>query len=382
MQIFKVSDEGRLIMIILWYIALTVLLFYGAKPCKKNTWNEENMSLGQTKAFLGFCAIIVIFHHMAQFTCASWLNPKYIRHGLDIFLTAGYPMVGVFFFCSGFGLYKSAKTKPDFFKRFLPVKILPILFSTMLTTVVFIFFRLWRNIPLTIDSPVKVNGHDNWHPSIWFIPAIIVMYIFFYIGFGLFKKDWIGILIVALGTLGYIGFCIRFGYGRWWINTVHMFLAGILLAKYEDRVFESCKKYYVLKLIIIIILCLVFYNLGNYKGGLYHFEVFYTLVFMSMYYLISMKLKIGNRALGFLGKITLEIYVTHVIFLHMFGYYMIHDGIKPVYYIENVSLYVLVCLALTIPVSYAISLVDKKIGNALKQKGGAYEEAAIQRKYE
>ena len=79
-----------------------------------------------------------------------------------------------------------------------------------------------------------------------------------------------------------------------------MFLAGILLAKYEDRVFESCKKYYVLKLIIIIILCLVFYNLGNYKGGLYHFEVLYTLVFMSMYYLISMKLKIGNRALGFL----------------------------------------------------------------------------------
>ena len=54
--------------------------------------------------------------------------------------------------------------------------------------------------------------------------------------------------------------------------------------------------------------------------------------------------------------------MTHVIFLHMFGYYMIHDGIKPVYYIENVSLYVLVCFALTIPVSYAISLVEK-IGN-------------------
>ena len=85
-------------MIIIWYVLLIALLFGGAKLCKKKTWNEENMSFYQTKCYLGFCAVIIVFHHISQDTCASWLNPRFIRHGLDIFLAAGYPMVGMFLF--------------------------------------------------------------------------------------------------------------------------------------------------------------------------------------------------------------------------------------------------------------------------------------------
>ena len=40
--------------IILWYIALAVLLFWGTKICKRKTWNEENMSLEHTKCFWDF----------------------------------------------------------------------------------------------------------------------------------------------------------------------------------------------------------------------------------------------------------------------------------------------------------------------------------------
>ena len=148
-------------MIILWYIFLVAILFGGVKLCKNKTWNEENMSFNQTKCYLGFCAVIIAFHHISQATCASWLNPKYIRHGLDIFVTAGYPMVAMFLFCSGYGLYKSAKSKPDFFKRFIPVRIIPILIPTLLTMLVYIFFRYWRKIPFYIDSPFAVNGHDT-----------------------------------------------------------------------------------------------------------------------------------------------------------------------------------------------------------------------------
>ena len=376
-------------MIIIWYVALVVLLFFGAKICKKKTWNEDNMSFDQTKAYLGFCAVIIVFHHISQATCASWLNPRYIRHGLDIFLTAGYPMVAMFFLCSGYGLYKSAKNKPDFFKRFIPARLIPILIPSVLTTLVYVFFMYWRNIPITIDSPFAVNSHNTWHPYIWYVPCIILMYILFYIGFGLFKNDLVGILVVAAGLVGYIVFCIRFKYGTWWFNTPHMFLVGILLAKYEDGFFEGCKKFYKLRLIGTVILCVIFYFLGDAAGGIYltvfhHpydsvygyrcdlvasiFQVIYTLAFMSLYYLISMKLKIGNKVLSFLGKMTLELYLVHGIFIHMFGYRMIKEGVKPVYYIENVTLFVLVVLALSIPISYALSLLDKKVGRALKSQ--------------
>ena len=376
-------------MILIWYAALAFLLFFGAKICKNGMWNEGNMSLEHTKNYLGFCAIIIVFHHCAQATCASWLNPRYIRHGLDIFVTAGYPMVAMFFFCSGFGLYKSAKAKPDFFKRFIPVRIIPILIPSGLTMLVYILFRYIRKIPFNIDPPFEVNSHNTWHPYIWYVPCIILLYLLFYVGFGLFKKDWAGILTVALGIIGYIIFCIRFHYGTWWFNTPHMFLVGILVAKYEKGFFESCKKMYVPRLIGTILIIPILWFLGDNAGGLYlmlshHpytfvygyradlvaaiFQFLYTLAFMSLYYLLSMKIKIGNPVLSFLGKFTLELYLIHGIFIHMFGYYMINEGVKPVYYIKNVTLFVLVILALSIPISYAVSLLDKKVGKLLRPK--------------
>ena len=375
--------------IVLWYVALAVLLFAGFKFSKKKEWNEENMSFDQTKCFLGFCAVIICFHHLAQFTCASWLNPKYIRHGLDIFVTAGYPMVAMFLFCSGYGLYKSAKAKPDFFKRFIPVRVTPILIPTLLTALVYVFLSLYRKLPVIINNPIAVGEHTTLHPFIWYIPCMLVLYIAFYIGFGLFKKDWTGILTISIATFGWIAYCVCFGYGTWWFNTCHMFLVGILVSKYENKFFESCKKLYVLRLIGTILICPVLWYLADNAGGMFLsmnklqwtpvngykadlfawiFQFLYTLAFMSLYYLISMKLKVGNPVSRFFGKFTLEIYLVHGIFVNMFGFYMIQEPTKPLYYIKSVPLYVLVVLACSIPLSYGLSLLDKKVGKLLRPK--------------
>ncbi len=376
-------------LIAIWYVLLGFLLFFGVKFCKKGMWNEDNMSFNTTKCFLGFCAVIIVFHHISHMTCATWLNPKYVRHGFDIFVTAGYPMVAMFFLCSGYGLYKSAKSKPDFFKRFIPVRFIPILIPTCLTMLVYIYFMYLKKIPYKIDSPFAINNHDTWHPYIWYVPCMLLLYLLFYIGFGLIKKDWAGILVVAAGTALYIVFCIVFHYGTWWFNTPHMFLLGIILAKNEEKIFAWCKKYYALKLAIILLLFPILWFLGNNAGGLYlmiskHqyngvygyrselvgciFQVLYTLVFASMYYLLSMKIKVGNKVLAFFGKFTLELYLVHGIFIHMFGFYMLQQGKKPFFYIENVSLYTLVVLALSIPVSFGLSLLDKQVGRLLRPK--------------
>lgn len=376
-------------MIAIWYDALAALLFVGIKFSKKKEWNDGNMSFDQTKCFLGFCAVIICFHHMAQVTCAPWLNPVFIRKGLDIFVTAGYPMVGMFLFCSGFGLYKSAKTKPDFFKRFIPVRIIPILIPTILTELVYVYFRHLRHLPIRFKNPFMTGNHDTVHPFIWYIPCILLLYILFYVGFGLLKKDWAGILTVALGSGAWIFFCIRYGYGTWWFNTVHMFLLGILVSKFEKKFFESCKKLYVLKLIITIAAAAVSWRLADNAGNLYFqithtswteangykadlfawiFQFLYTIAFAMLYYLLSMKMKVGNPVLRFLGKFTLELYLIHGIFINMFGHCMIKEPALPVYYIKNVPLFVLVVLACSIPVSFGLSLIDKKVGKILRPK--------------
>jgi len=47
---------------------------------------------------------------------------------------------------------------------------------------------------------------------------------------------------------------------------------------------------------------------------------------------------------------------------------MLVQGKKPFFYIENVSLYTLVVLALSIPVSFGLSLLDKQVGRLLRPK--------------
>ncbi len=376
-------------MIVVWYVALAAMLFGGAKICKSKTWNEENMSFDQTKCFLGFGAVVISFHHMSQVTCAPWMDPQYIRHGLDIFVTAGYPMVAIFLLCSGYGLYKSASTKPDFFKRFLPVRLVPVLIPAVLTTLVYVCFRLMRNLPIKLNNPVAFGEHETLHPYIWYIPCMIVMYLLFYIGFGIFKKESFAIFIVAFGTFDWVLYCIRFAYEPFWFNAAHMFLIGILVAKYEKKFFESCKKLYVLRLIGTVILCVILWYSANHAGTIYlwlsemslapdngniadlftaFLQSLYTLAFMSLFYLLGMKIKLGNPVLRFFSKFTLEFYLVHGIFIHMFGYCMIYAGIEPVYYIKNVPLFILVVLGLSTPAAYGLSIVDKKVGKLLKPK--------------
>ena len=375
-------------MVVLWYIFLAFLLLFGLKIFRNKTWNSENLSLNQTKSFLGFCSIVIVFHHLAQDTCGPWLDPEYFRPGLDVFLSAGYPMVSVFFFCSGFGLYRSAKTKPVFFKRFLPARLIPILIPSLITVNVFLVLYRINGLPLKINNPFTASGHETLHPYIWYIPCIIFLYILFYIGFGLIKNDRIGIILVILGTLGYIIYCISFAYEAHWFNSIHMFAVGILASKYENKIFNSCTKHYEIKLIGTAALTVIFGFLAEESGNMYLilndlpndnvngykarligalFQVIFTLLFMSLYYLITLKVQFGNKILTFLGKTTLELYLVHGIFVKLFGIYMFNDSHPPRIFIKNVSLLTLVVLGLSIPIAFGLSIIDKKIGGILKK---------------
>ena len=359
-------------MAVIIYIIVFGLLLSGIKKTKNNSWNYENMSYDQTKSFLGFCSVIIVFHHIAQDTCGPWLGPLYLRHGLELFLSAGYPAVSVFFFCSGFGLYKSAKNKPDFFKHFLLVRLIPIIFPALLATIVFVFFRMIQKPPFIINNPFSINSHETLNPYIWYIPCIILLYILFYIGFGRIKNDLIGIIVVAIGTLGYVIFCYSLGYGTFWFNSIHMFLVGIIVSKYEKAIFESCINHYLIKLLCSLLLCVVLWFVVEEIGAEERllksiFQILFTFGFVSFYYLASMKLRVGNMVLSFLGRMTLELYLVHGIFVKLFGYYMAVGSQSPVLYIDNILLYSLVVFALSIPVSYCISILDKRISICLRK---------------
>ena len=128
-------------LVYLYYPILIGIFLYGAKLCKKGEFNEEFMSIKQTKFLQGFFAIIIMFHHIGQKTCAPWLNPVYIVHGLDVFVPIGYYCVGIFLLCSGFGLYKSYMQKENYLNGFIKRRILPVVLAFYSTGLIFLIVR-------------------------------------------------------------------------------------------------------------------------------------------------------------------------------------------------------------------------------------------------
>ncbi len=359
---------------LLYYPALAVLLCFGAKRCKKGEWNDACMSLEQTKAVLGFCSIGIIFHHLSQMTCVPWIKKEAIVHGLDGFANIGYLFVALFFFCSGYGLFKSHKKKADYFDHFFVKKAFPILLTAFFSSMLFMVARWSREAEYYFAPIFSVGGPSLINTYGWYVMMILALYFLFYLGFSGGKSDRAGILTVSIGIFIIILFCDYFMYGTWWYNTIHLFLAGILYSKYEDRCTAFFKKYYARILAGILPLTVITFLIGNEIVPLYSFmayppgrwvqffcQMISSLLFVFWAVMLGMKIVLGNAALKFLGKMTLETYLVHGMFVQLFGYTFLYDDVKPLFYIRSVFLYALVVLALSLPLAYVLKLLCVKI---------------------
>lgn len=354
-------------MYIIFYPALLLLLFTGARLCKKGQWNEEVLSFSRTKAFLGFCAVLILFHHASQRTCAPWLAPEVIRHGLDAFVYTGYLCVAVFFFCSGYGVY-TAHFKKGFFDRFAARRILPVLTPALIMWLVFFVIEKAKHIP--VEEPVWLGTYDY----IWYVPAMIYLYLLFWLSFKIVKKDKLSMAVMIIGTLLHFFLCMFFSPGTWWYNTPFLFVLGIAAARHKEGLLSFFKKAYPLWLILSFVITAAGFAFAAYYsdiialwGGVYteagHFygELIGQLVsavsFVCFVLLAGMKIRIGNPVLRFLGVFTLEFYLVHPLFVQLFGFAFVNNMTEPVFYIEDPFLYVLAVIVLTIPIAYGLHLL-------------------------
>lgn len=323
------------------------ILLFKAKFFTKGTWNDEVLSLNQTKSILGFCAIGIVFHHLAQKTCAPWLNQEVIVHGLDFFLNLGHLFVALFFFYSGFGLFKSLKSKENYLKGFLGKHLTPIIILYLLINCEFYYVG-------------KV-----FSPYTWYINAIVILYVLFYCSFRFVKNDLASICLVALGILIYSFVCNWLVLGGWWYNTAFLFLIGIIFAKNEEKFILFFKNNFLLCVIFSVLTFATSFAIDIlFKSELSRnfvciIEAISAFSFVVLVLLASLKIKFENKVLTFSGSITLELYLIHGLFVQMFGCSFVSDDFGPIFYIKNLALYVIVVFALSFLVAFLIKLARK-----------------------
>ena len=208
--------------------------------------------------------IILLITLFAMLLISFVLNIRNVDAGrLRIFSTIGVWLIGFFFFCSGYGLITSLRTKQDYLKGFLVKRVLIVLVPFFLCNYAYMSVELLRGMQFSTPELIaSFFGVLLMNSQMWFAVEIMLLYIVFFLLFTYVKKEKICIMtIVALtAMITLIGmqntrpFCLsNWFWGEWWFNTSFMFLFGMIMAHSEEKIIAFVKKRYP----IVLLLCLV-----------------------------------------------------------------------------------------------------------------------------
>ncbi len=382
-------------MIFLVYPLLIAALVTGLKFYKYREWNEEAFSLRQMKAVQGFATICIMLHHCGQKTSASWIDKQYYHPGLEPFVPIGYVLVSIFTFCAGYGVYKSLKTKDNYLRHFIGRRIMPIVILGYAVALLMIPVRFFLGEDLHgLKLVWYLTGLKLSNPNSWYVIVIPFFYLCFYLAFRFIKNEKIALITVFIFTICYqlLGVSIDHNdwwmRGEWWYNSVLPFAVGILFSMYEEKIVEHLKRNYVKYVIFGLISIFVFYFLRNFATSFFSYygenwgapdkilrriiclisEELFALSVVFYIFLLGMKIRFGNRFLNFMGTITLEFYLIHGLYSEMFSYAF--DGkLRPLYYIKQNALYVLVVFVLGLASALLIKLIEEGLKKLKGQEG-------------
>ncbi|EPR10388.1 acyltransferase family protein [Ruminiclostridium papyrosolvens] len=362
------------------YVVLAVILLFGVKV-RIRGWDDGFLSLSNTKMLQGFCAVLIIIHHISQILSDS--------KQLSFFNEYGVLFVGIFFFCSGYGLIKSFKTKDNYMQGFIGRRLPSVLVPFYITTFIYMAIILPFNpMPSLLQTILLLTGVQLINPHAWYIVAVVIFYIAFYFIFKYIKNEKTAFASMAIFIVCYIvsSIILRHGpwwlQGEWWYNTCFLFYIGMLIARFENRLTAIVKKYYAVIFPLAIAAFAVMYKVSNYTIGKFSYYAqtetasgypeslicFFTqlpavILFVAVVFILCMKITFSNIILRFLSKISLELYLIHYLFLLLYKSDIFLN-------ITNDLLYVTLVVISSVAMAFLLHIIDKPIIRLITPKGG------------
>ena len=291
---------------------LLVIAIYGIKFYPSNSYNPDFISKTTCLSLKGLLALIIILHH-CSLSCSE------SSYAFRFFSYFGFLVVSIFFFISGYGLMKSfgGKTTQSFAKKHL-VKIgIPF----------FVFNLLYYGLSVYESHPFSA-GYIVYsylvygHPIIdsgWYFVVYILLLIVFYCNMRLKPDDpsW-QIVGSLLFCLFWSGFCKWRAWGNWWHYSNYAYIMGLVMGFKEKIIVDFCKKHYSILLALTLVLFAFVFHLARENDNDVFAHLICSVITPILVFLLFGKFKFGNCLLRWLGKLSLELYLVHGIFLYHF----------------------------------------------------------------
>ena len=329
------------VLVVLLIISTLINIYFISK---EQPLNEVMVSKETTSCVKGILSCFIILFHLAG----------YVQGGIvfTIIKDTGYLWTSMFFFMSGYGMLKKSITENGCASGFLKKRILSVLIPWILVTIVYVVYFLLIGKTQTILNRVNdvVNGFLIVKHS-WFCIVVMLFYIVFYVAF----KQTISInakmRIVLLLTIIYIIIASYFGLGMWWYYSCLSFPLGIFISYYEKRLGLKTTA-------IIALIGLLLSYIGRYfNSKVLNDENFYVILhliasamFCALFYCCLRTFNIKHGIWNFIGKISYEVYLLHILVMDLLNY----NG-------KNDVLYVILVFLVTISLAYIVNILVTKI---------------------
>lgn len=189
--------------------------------------SDEFMSKDYTTYLRGICALAIMLRHIRITDFAP----------LNVFDYLGNPIVGIFFFLSGYGMLTRIKQTgiDNYMNGFILKRCVPLF-------VEYIFVWIFNFVCMFL-----VSGNFDFlkkiiTPYSWFIIMIEVLYIVFYIGYKLFKDNLKRLIIfVTISELALIIALSVFGVGECWYLSLLCFSGGMIYSVVNFNKKRPCR---------------------------------------------------------------------------------------------------------------------------------------------
>ena len=292
-------------------IFIALLLALCIYKCKFNvkSFNADNYcSIDETRSITGICQLLILISHtFALCTSSNILDDIYAPFRTFV----GQFVVVPFLFFSGYGIMESIKKKDSYVKTFPKRRLLPFVIKFLIITIIYIPINLIMRPELQLThyllsfTGLKTIGNGGWY-----IFATIMIYLFIILSFNVFKNKhfWAVSTVFALvAILTVIELVLDFP--EYYYSTMIFFPIGMYFSMYKVYFDKIVTKNNIIWSLCTIISIAGFALLKLLVKKTFVFFPVWCFFGMLMILCITIKLKINNKILAWVGKNSLYIFL-------------------------------------------------------------------------
>ena len=312
----------------LYFIAFVYIYIYIKRRGNEHSLSNQTIfNKDYTLPIRGICALLVVTGHLENYLMGSMtgkvLGNIYILH---IFHWSS-PAVSVFFFLSGYGLYKKLEKKPIQNFSWISASLIKVGLSLLIFCTVYIvtYYILDKDGCIALLEKAIFKGTIEILPHSWYMYVLLLLYFIFWLCFRVFK-NYKAIIVLCICVLLYSLLIYLDGKQHLdmglWTKAIWSFPLGVIVCSRESQIKLYVKEHF--KIVYVSIPCFIILvasivsltNIHTIKVLIYHYmfvNVLGFLVYIMCIYLDLENNKIRSFA-AYLGSISMEIYLTQGIF--------------------------------------------------------------------